>query len=216
MRSGGQDAEIIAFVNNMGWTLPNVPQAVRDLSANLGNLSDLSTALELDLSIQSSGGTVTGDIAAQFVQLAANVVQLLDELGGLSGKLSAQLPPGFLETDLADQFLPRLIDLGVYQLMLTTTRRMEPILRLAGIIEVVDEPADAAKFQPAYQRRTIRWDRLGRLLSDPKGLFAEVQGLADPLLAPLHRPANSVARRLRDASAAPSTSALSLAHASSG
>ena len=177
----GQDAEIVAFVNKLGWTLPNVPPVVRDLSATLGNLSDLSTSLELDLSIQNSGGTVTGDIVAKFAQLAANVVQLLNELGGLSGNLAAQLPPGFLAaTDLANQFLPRLIDLGLYQLMTATTKRMEPILRLAGIVEVVDEPADPAKFQPAYQRHTIKWDRLGRVLSDPKGLFVEVQGLADP------------------------------------
>jgi hypothetical protein len=177
----GQDAEIVAFFEQMGWTLPAVPQALRDLGATLGNLSDLSNSLELNLSIESSGGTITADIASEFVRLAANVVQLLNELGGLSGNLAGQLPAAFVAaTDLPNQFLPRLIDLGLYQLMVAVTKRMEPILRLAGIVEVVQEPADPAKFQPAYQRHTIRWDRLSQVLSDPKGLFIQAQGMTDP------------------------------------
>jgi hypothetical protein len=175
------DAQIIAFVEQMGWTLPAVPQALHDLGATLGNLSDLSTSLELNLSIQNSGGTVTADIASEFVQLAGNVVQLLNELGGLAGNLAGQLPAAFVAaTDLPNQIVPRLIDVGLYQLMVDNTKRMEPILRLAGLIEAVQEPEDPARFQPAYLRRTIRWDRLGQVLSDPKSLFIAVQGLSDP------------------------------------
>jgi hypothetical protein len=178
---GGQDGEITAFVEKLGWTLPSVPKALLDLSATLGNVFDLNTDLELNLSIQNAGGAVTGDAVTKYAQLAGNVQQLLSELNSLSGSLAAQLPPGFLAaTDLANQFLPRLVDLGVYQLMTATTKRMEPILRIAGIVEVSDEPADSTKFQPAFQRRIIRWDRLSKVLSDPKGLFIEVQGLTGP------------------------------------
>ena len=72
------------------------------------------------------------------------------------------------------------MDYCLYELMLRHTKRMEPILRLIGLIEVVDEPAIPAKFQPAFQRRTIRWDRFGPLLGDPKALLIDVLGLNDP------------------------------------
>ena len=64
--------------------------------------------------------------------------------------------------------------------MSRSTKRMEPILRLAGIVEVVDEDADPSEFQPPYTRRTLHWDRLGRLLSDPASLLHDAYGWGTP------------------------------------
>jgi hypothetical protein len=50
------------------------------------------------------------------------------------------------------------------------------------LIEETSEPADPARFQPAHLRRTVRWDRLGQLLSDPVATFGDVYGWGSPEL----------------------------------
>lgn len=173
---GGAPA-IVALVEQLGWTLPSVPPALTALTAAAEAVADSSTKLELSLSVQSSGGTVGIDIAATYVELAANVAALLKAIADLPSQLQAQLPAGFVAaTNLPNEFGRRLLDLCLYEAMARGTRRMTQILQVAGIVEVVKEPANSAAFQPAYLRRTIHWDRFGRLLGDPAGLMKDVYG----------------------------------------
>jgi hypothetical protein len=177
----GPDEAIVALVEQLGWTLPSVPPALKALGADAEKLADSHVALELSLSRQASGVAAGADVGAQYVELAADVASLLKALSDLPSALSAQLPAPFVSaTGLPNELPRRLLDLCVYELMTDATRRMEPVLRIAGVVEVADEPADPGKFQPAYRRRTIHWDRFGKLLGDPAGLMRDVYGWGTP------------------------------------
>lgn len=171
------DQSVISFVKNLGWTLPSVPPALRTLASAAQVISEAYGALNVSLSLQATGGTVSVDVAGQYLDLVSKVSGLIAQLKDLPSSLQAQLPAPFLAaTDFANQFPRRLLDLCLYELMMANTKRMEGILRLTGIVEVVQEPANAGMFQPAYQRRTIRWDRLGKFLGDPTTLLTEAYG----------------------------------------
>ena len=175
------DAVVLGFLKEIGWTLPSVPQALKNLGKSLSDISHLRAELDLNLSFKASGGSVNIDLDAHYLKLALAVIDLLDQLRKLPQALPAQLPAAFIAaTDFPNRLFGRLVDHCLYELMLVHTKRMEPILRLIGLIEVIDEPAIPAKFQPAFRRRTIRWDRFGQFLGDPKALLIDVLGLNDP------------------------------------
>lgn len=175
------DQTIIDYVERLGWTLPSVPPALKAVGTAAKAMADASVVLELNLSLKASGGAASVDIAAHYLNLAVKVEDVVSVLRNTPSALNAQLPAGFVSaTDFPNRFVRRLIDVGLHQLMVRNTRRLEPILRLIGLVEVVKEEADPARFQPAYLRRTIRWDRLGRVLGDPVGLLADVYGLGHP------------------------------------
>ena len=171
------DAAIIAFVAKLGWTLPSVPPSLKSLGATLKAISNGRTKLDLSLSVEASGGTVSADIAAEYVGLAANVAKLMAQLKDLPAALNAELPAAFTTaTNFGVEFPNRLLDLGLYELMIRAGKRIEPILRLTGLLEVVEEAANAAQFQPAYVRRKIHWNRLADFLKDPPSLLGSAYG----------------------------------------
>jgi hypothetical protein len=175
----GPDAGVIAFVEQLGFTLPSVPPALKAVAARAQQVADASGDLELNVSLAKAGVSV--GTAAQYTALAANVADLLDDLHALPGQLQAQLPASFTAaTGFHTEFPRRLVDALIHSLMVRGSRRMEPVLRLLGIVEVTDQPADPTKFQPAYVRRTIHWDRFGRLVGDPAGLMRDVYGWGTP------------------------------------
>jgi hypothetical protein len=170
----GADQAVISFVENLGWTLPSVPPAIKTLASLAQVISETYTTLNASLSGQSASGTPSPDLVAQYLDLVSKVPGLISQLGSLPSSLQAQLPANFLaSTNFANQFPRRMLDLCLYELMVAKTKRMESILRLAGLVEVVQEPANAAVFQPAYLRRTIRWDRFGKFLGDPATLLSD-------------------------------------------
>jgi hypothetical protein len=175
------DDAIIAFIEQLGWTLPSVPPSLKSLGATAKAVSSARLNLDISLAVQASGGNVSANIGAQYIDVASNVAKLLSQLHDLPSALPAQLPAAFVAaTNFPSQFPRRLLDFCVYELMVRNTRRMEPIMRLAGLIEVVEEAANPAKFQAEYLRRTIRWDRLGKFLKDPSELLTETYGWGGP------------------------------------
>jgi hypothetical protein len=173
---GREDDDIIAFVEQLGWSLPSVPAGIKALASSARTIVELGTALQFSEGVEASGGAVTVD-AAKYTKLAAAIVDLIHRLDQLPAALNGQLPAAFLgATDFAAQFGRRLLDRAVVLLLSLTTKRIEPILRLAGIIEVVDEPESAAAFQPAYRRRTVHWERIGDLLGNPPKLLRDAYG----------------------------------------
>jgi hypothetical protein len=177
---GRDEDSIIAFVETLGWTLPSVPPALKALSASLSTISELNTTIELRSSVHASGGSLDVDVA-DYVKLATAVFDLVTQLDGLSGSLGAQLPANFAAaTDFVPQFVTRLFDRAVVNVLMSATKRAEGILRVAGVLEVVEEPAVPAAFQPAFIRYTIHWDRFGQLLSDPAALLRAAYGWGTP------------------------------------
>jgi hypothetical protein len=77
--AGGDDA-IIAFVKQLGWTLPSVPPSLKLLGATAKAISDARVNLDLSLTVEASGGAVSANIAGQYLELASNVARLIAQL----------------------------------------------------------------------------------------------------------------------------------------
>ena len=144
------DDAIIAFIEQLGWTLPSVPPSLKSLGATAKAVSTARLNLDISLAVQASGGTVSANIGTQYLDVASNVAKLISQLHDLPSALPAQLPAAFVAaTNFPSQFPRRLLDLCVYELMVRNTKRMEPIMRLAGLIEVVEEAANQRNSSPS-------------------------------------------------------------------
>ena len=169
-----------ALMADLGWTIPEpIPPALTGLVSPIASLVQKANTLV---------GLVDSDAPdAQLISAAADVVgalaRVISALEGLPAALAAQLPAGFAAaTDFANQFVPRLLDVlivdGIRQAAPVTSR----ILRLLGLIEMSNESADAAHFQPNYVKRRVHWDRITTLLSNPQQILSDVYGWGTPTI----------------------------------
>jgi hypothetical protein len=173
----GSEAAVFHFLESLGWQVPAVPPALTELQAAVADLAIAHSELDVSLSAGAGGATVD----AHYFTVAAKAAAVIQKLHALPGALQSQLPPGFVAaTGFDSQFPRRLLDFLLVAQIRATTARLEPALRLLGLVEVAVEPPDPAKFQPEFERRTVRWDRFGKFLTDPGLLLREVHGFGTP------------------------------------
>jgi len=175
-----------AFVADLGWTLPDpVPPALIGLKDSIAALSQKVGDLEHAVASNADDDA----LLAAAAEVIAALVQAVNAITGLPAALTAQLPPAFVAaTNFPNLFVGRLLGSlivdGLKEALPLETR----IARLLGIIEISDQPADPAHFQPAFELRAVHFERLGTLFSDPVQLMKDVYGWGTPSinLAPLH------------------------------
>ncbi|MGK2902133.1 MAG: DUF6603 domain-containing protein [Mycobacterium sp.] len=171
----GDDAQARAFVSALGWTIPTVPPSLKAIAQSTRVISEQATTLQIDAQLSSAGTGVSVDVT-RYTKIADAFIQLVSALDRLPAELAAQFPPAFVAaTHIDTQFVRRLLDTSLATALASRNGIVESALRIAGIIEVVDEPSNPATFQPAYRRRTIHWDRIA-LLFDPVSLIKQVYG----------------------------------------
>ena len=174
-----------SFVADLGWTLPDpVPPALIGLKDSVAGLSQKVGHLE-DL---VASGASDAELLAAGADVVAALVHAVNAIGALPGALAAQLPPAFVAaTNLPDAFANRLFGTLIVDRLKEALPLETRLLRLLGVIEIASRPEDPAHFQPAFQLRTVHWDRVGTLFSDPVQLMKDVYGWGGPSidLAPL-------------------------------
>jgi hypothetical protein len=85
--------------------------------------------------------------------------------------------PLLTDTDVVAQIGIRIVDYLTVQLVEGSFPTLYAALLMVGVFEVEDiEPANAS--QSEHRRRTVHWDRLGKLFSDPIGAVRET--LSEP------------------------------------
>ncbi len=163
------------LLNRLGWDLPpgadDIGLAALDLSAALTAVMRLESLRAADASDQ--------EIAAATADL---VIAVADTLLALSDAASQFLAPAeyLAATDIVDEFVPRLADLAVIQATTLAMPMVTAIAQLCGVFVIEHRDANPAIFQVEHVRHTVRWDRLGRLFSDPGAVFREVYGWGTP------------------------------------
>lgn len=169
-----------ALVAELGWTLPDpVPPVLISLK---DSVTTLSHGVEKIVTLIEANGS-DSDIAAAAVQVVAALAKLVEALAALPSALPAQLPPGFVAaTGFPNAFVGRLFDVLIVDAMWNSLPLTSRVLRVLGLIEITPKDADPAHFQPAYTLRTMHWERIGTLLSDPEQLFKDVYGWGTPTL----------------------------------
>ncbi len=140
-------------------------------AALAGPLENLVTAIENDddSGIVSAAVHVLSAIG-QIVTAAGKLGTALDALSSSASGLSASQRAAL--SSLAQQLARRLFDYTVIDYLSTKGRSVVPVLALTGLIDNDLVPADPADpHSVPYLKRTIHFERLGNMLSNPAGLF---------------------------------------------
>jgi uncharacterized protein DUF6603 len=179
----GSDEDVAAFVALLGWNLPSVPPALKGLQTALGAVVDDLGSLQLARTTLEEGTGSEDDVLLAIGLLAADIAVVALAIEQLPTQLRAQLPQSYLDsTHIADQILDRMF----HRLLATLLREESPLtyqlVYFLGFFEAIAEPEDATVSQPAYTLFQIRLDRVAKLFSDPKALFADVYGWGTPTL----------------------------------
>lgn len=143
------------------------PDSLRRVSAAFDDLGAVLDADDPDATAVAErvGALVfaVGVSAAQVATAAHRWAEGLDPAFATASKVVEELPRRLLDWFVVDQIeerRPALVD----------------ALRVLGILEVEPVAADPATFTTAHIRRTVRLDRLARLLSDPHRWWTETYG----------------------------------------
>jgi hypothetical protein len=155
----------------LGWTVPSVPQGWRAIAdtanAVMGAVADIIEA----------SGTEEGPDASTELELAAKLAAFVVAVGGLGASFRAELPASFVgATHIDDDVVERLYAYLVGRFLESRLAKTHAVLVTLGIVERTDEPEDAARFQPAFTRISVHWDRITTALTDPAGLARDVYG----------------------------------------
>lgn len=170
--SASTDDDAIAFVEQLGWTLPVVPGGWRDLA---NATDDLLAAFATVIDAHERGDDET--TTRTNIELAVQVVVATDAIARLGERVRDELPAAYVTaTRIDDELVPRLYAFLVERFLHTHTPRAHAILSVLGVIEVRAKAADASLSQPAYTHVEIHWARLPALLSDPAQWAREVYG----------------------------------------
>ncbi len=177
----GSDGLLLEYFRKLGWALPAVPPSLANLRTASGDWVASFGKLEAVLR-QQVGGDISEDAvleaAAKFV---ADLAKLALALRALPAGLRSELPQAFIDgSHLAEEFVERLFNDAIYRRIESHGRASLEALRLLGLAESTAMPADSATFQPAYEKKTIRWDRMVDLVSDPAAVMGELYGWGTP------------------------------------
>jgi hypothetical protein len=171
------DAAVVGFIEQLGWTLPSVPPALRELGDAAGSVAEGVATLEVLRGDRDESGEVEEQLLATLAALLLDLGVLLSGLRALPDRLRAELPGDYITRTGIDQaFLPRLYAYTLTGLLDDATPLGYRLLWALGAVDEIAEPEDPARDQPAYVRYVIAPERLGDALSDVGGLFADRYG----------------------------------------
>ncbi len=167
------------FLAELGW---EVPATVSAIGIDPGHIADVANALidvidMWDAAVPPDDTTIVttyGALIAALAVLAQDVYDLRNTIGPNVGTAFANA------SSIAQQLPKRLFDYLVIEYLLD---RAEPVCRAfmaLGVFELTEMARDQPTFRSEHVRRTIRLDRLKKLVTDPAGLFVEVYGWGTP------------------------------------
>lgn len=158
--------QFTAFFKDLGYELPG-NQLFGELPALTQLTNELVTAVT-DLAEASSTEArlqVLAKVLEALVKLVAEIISSIDEI-----KASVAAIPNFIANSDIDDLPARLVDYLLSFYLWRSHRRVWAVLLFVGVLDEIQMPADAAKFQPAFTLRKIWWDRLPKLVSEPQKL----------------------------------------------
>jgi hypothetical protein len=179
----GSDDLLTEYVEELGWTLPSIPPALRALQSSSTGLVQSLAKLAAVRRRSDEGSATDQDIAEAAGGLLLDLGLYASAVRDLPAGLRTQLPAPFIAaTGIDRQFIDRLWNDSIERQVEREFPDLVLAGRLLGLIEADPQPADPAHFQPAFTRRRIRWDRIASLGTDPQSIFRDVYGWGTPTL----------------------------------
>jgi hypothetical protein len=169
------DARLIHFVHRLGWELPTLPPALGDLrSASERTVAALAN-LEREITRKADGEGSDVEIGVASAEFLVALALLSDAVRALPDGLRTQLPQDFLEASrIVEELLPRLFSDAICRRLEVDAPALFRFAKVLGFVEVIEHAPDPARFQPSYEERAIRWDRVAMLTSGPGELMRDV------------------------------------------
>lgn len=157
---------VTRFFRDLGYELPGASLFgdIPDLVTNVRAL--VEAIVELDAA-SSDEETLTA-LAHLLEATARTAAAIHDSIDDIRAAVAAV--PGFLANSDIDELPVRLVDYLLSFYLWRFHRRIYGVLLFVGVLDEIDMPADAAKFQPAFKLRQIWWDRLPKLVTEPQNL----------------------------------------------
>jgi hypothetical protein len=81
--------------------------------------------------------------------------------------------PFLTQTDIVAQIARKLLDYLVVRAVEDYYKTLAASLELLGLIEIEDVEVTASQFELSYRKRTVHWDRLPDIFTDPIGLVLD-------------------------------------------
>jgi Family of unknown function (DUF6603) len=154
---GARDPEKLqSLLAQLGWTPNSVPQPVRDALASGARLLDV---------IGSGADPIE---AAEVVAL---VTRLAAAVNAIANSPDNAFPGGIDVATFKATIARDLLDYAFATHLLHHRTRLGLVLKLAGLLRLVDTPASGARQR--YLKYEVPWSRLGTLLTDPARGFRE-------------------------------------------
>lgn len=160
---------------------PTLTQVFDTVSGQLTGLPILSQNL-----IQAIGNENVPEIISAGLQLSEKLILVFESIGeassvftALAGGLPASEQAAL--TSFAESFPRKLVDYSIVSYLESSSKLAVHGLALLGLIEWRREEIDPNNSLSAeYTRKTIRYDRLARIISDPGGVFLETYNWGSP------------------------------------
>jgi hypothetical protein len=143
------------FMWDLGWDFETMPPAFAVLRAPSQTISDVLDQGEIDV------GSAVALLDALRVLLRA-----IDDFGTIP---DAVLPPTIDPVLFKAEFPRQLVDTLIVDALFARQYKWATLLQAAGVIQVEEQPE--AGLRPAYRKRSIAFEDLGRLLDDSLALF---------------------------------------------
>src|SRR4030095_13097409 len=145
-----------ALLADLGWAPTSAPQPLQDLAAVGAELVNL----------------IGADASAIESQQAIDAVKRLTEaINAIGGNPDSAFPSGVDIATFKSTIARDLLDYVLVTHLLQNHHRIGAILKLAGLIRLVDTPTSGSR--QTYLRRQVEWNRIGMLLTDPAKGFRE-------------------------------------------
>jgi len=150
------------FMFSLGWNISVVPIPIQNLSSailSLKNNLDIVLAGNSDLS--------------QYEDLFTSIRALFSTIDDLSNADFSAFP-NLLTDNFTGIFPVQLIEFLIIEYLINYQPPFGHFAKLFGLIEIDFE--DPSGNRPAYVKKTIRWDHIPKLITDPTQVFEETYG----------------------------------------
>ncbi len=157
------------LLTELGWDANDIPQPVRDLAGDIGQLVTLIEGISDSDEIDNN----------TILQIAAGLLRLIDDIVQIAEGSDTDLLPSLI----AEQFLEKLPDELLQYLLVEYLRHYHPMgyaaLHLLGIMTLEEIP-DVTPARPPHVKRKVIWSNFVDILARPKDVFRDVYGWGDP------------------------------------
>ena len=160
----------------LGYDPPAEVTAFQDLSAAVSAVDALITAIE-ELPEDPDEEAIATAALQSLPAVAAIVVGLERFTTSIQDNFAGS--PFLTQTDIVAEIARKLLDHLVVRALEDYYKTLGASLELVGLIEIEDMEVAASPFETAYRKRTVHWDRLPELFSDPIGLVLDNLTSAD-------------------------------------